>query len=95
MSPDRRNSCREIDAERLDDTGIPAGRSCSLSSIEGLESGGCINMLAWLVLAPLLLLILGIPLFISAGSVIAIFKKPHSVSSTDIESPRPTPVGKK
>jgi len=52
-------------------------------------------MLAWLVLTPLLLLILGIPLFISAGSVIAIFKKPRSVTSPDIESPRQKSARKK
>jgi len=37
MRPDRRNSCGDIDPERLDNTGIHAGQPCKLSSIESLR----------------------------------------------------------
>ena len=40
----------------------------------------CIDVLAWLFLAPILLVLLGIPIFICIGSVIAIFKTPQSLS---------------
>ena len=44
-------------------------------------------MLAWLFLTPILLLVLGVPIFICIVSVMAIFKKPRTVRSTEVELP--------
>jgi hypothetical protein len=48
----------------------------------------CIDVLIWLFLAPILLVVLGIPFFICIGSVVALFKKPRSVKPIEIESSR-------
>jgi len=45
-------------------------------------------VLIWLFLAPILLVVLGIPLFICIGSVAALFKKARSVKPIEIESSR-------
>lgn len=41
-------------------------------------------MLIWLFLAPVFLLVLGVPFLICIGSVVSLFKKPQSVESVEI-----------